>query len=87
MAVLLFVGPGDKVQCFQCGGNLRDWEPEDDPWEEHKRWYANCAYIKNNFPAPRRQFQEPVPQMVSDRKLQVFENNIDELCLPYTSRF
>lgn len=55
-----WIGPGDKVQCFQCGGNLRDWEPEDDPWEEHKRWYSHCPYIKAYFPTARKHHVDPV---------------------------
>lgn len=47
------VGPNDKVRCFQCGGNLRDWEQGDDPWEEHKRWYDYCPYTKTHRPQSR----------------------------------
>uniref|UniRef100_A0A3B3HG46 E3 ubiquitin-protein ligase XIAP n=1 Tax=Oryzias latipes TaxID=8090 RepID=A0A3B3HG46_ORYLA len=28
-------GEGDEVICFRCGGGLKDWDPEDNPWEEH----------------------------------------------------
>lgn len=47
------VGPGDKVRCFQCGGNLRDWEPGDDAWEEHRRWYKDCPHLKTQ-PLPAK---------------------------------
>ena len=36
---------GDHVKCFACNGALRDWEPKDDPWEEHARWFSHCNFI------------------------------------------
>nr|ATZ76820.1 inhibitor of apoptosis 1 [Sinohyriopsis schlegelii] len=41
-----YVGVGDCVRCFFCGGGLRSWEEGDNPWEEHAQWYPNCAYLK-----------------------------------------
>lgn len=41
-----YIGKGDKVKCFSCGGGLRDWEEGDDPWEQHARWYSDCDYLK-----------------------------------------
>lgn len=38
-------GPGDKVRCVYCGGNLRDWEDGDHPFTEHKRWYPTCPFV------------------------------------------
>lgn len=35
----VFLGEGDKVKCFQCGGGLTNWKPSEDPWEEHAKWY------------------------------------------------
>ncbi|KAK3585157.1 hypothetical protein CHS0354_034289 [Potamilus streckersoni] len=45
-AGLYYVGVEDCVRCFYCGGGLRSWEEGDDPWEEHARWYHNCAFLK-----------------------------------------
>ena len=36
----------DHVRCFQCGGGLRNWESSDIPWDEHTRWYSNCAFVR-----------------------------------------
>lgn len=36
---------GDKALCFSCGGGVSNWEDEDDPWEEHARWFNNCPYL------------------------------------------
>ena len=35
----------DHVRCFYCGNGLRNWEDEDNPWEEHAHWYPNCNYV------------------------------------------
>ncbi|KAL5018677.1 hypothetical protein ScPMuIL_004399 [Solemya velum] len=44
-AGFFYVGFGDNVKCFFCGGGLRDWEPQDIPWVEHARWYPRCAFL------------------------------------------
>lgn len=41
-----YTGKGDRVSCFSCGGGLKDWEENDDPWEQHAMWYAACEYLK-----------------------------------------
>ncbi|XP_045175348.2 baculoviral IAP repeat-containing protein 3-like isoform X2 [Mercenaria mercenaria] len=37
-------GIEDQVRCFACDGGLRRWDPEDDPWTEHCRWFPACPY-------------------------------------------
>lgn len=32
-------GTGDRVLCFCCGGGVKSWQPEEDPWEEHAKHY------------------------------------------------
>lgn len=44
-AGFFYTGDGDNMQCFQCGGNLRNWEPHDDPWVEHQLWFPNCPHL------------------------------------------
>ncbi len=39
------VGTNDHVNCFHCGSGLRNWEPEDDPWLEHARWFPQCRFV------------------------------------------
>ncbi|CAN9514772.1 unnamed protein product [Ophioblennius macclurei] len=39
------IGKGDKVSCFRCGGNLKGWQPEEDPWEEHAKHYPGCSFV------------------------------------------
>lgn len=41
-----YTGTGDKVCCFSCGGELKDWEENDDPWEQHATRFGHCEYVK-----------------------------------------
>ena len=27
-------------------GGLRNWQPDDDPWTEHARWFTKCGYVR-----------------------------------------
>ncbi|XP_064600153.1 baculoviral IAP repeat-containing protein 7-like [Liolophura sinensis] len=40
-----YAGYGDNVKCFFCDGGLRNWEPQDDPWTEHGKWFPRCGYV------------------------------------------
>ena len=40
-----YTGKGDQTLCYHCGGGLKDWEPEDDPWEQHAKWFSKCFYL------------------------------------------
>ena len=44
-AGLVYTGVGDAVRCYHCGGGLQDWEPGDNPWWEHARWYSECPHV------------------------------------------
>uniref|UniRef100_T1E229 Putative inhibitor of apotosis protein n=1 Tax=Psorophora albipes TaxID=869069 RepID=T1E229_9DIPT len=45
-AGFFYTGKSDRVKCFSCGGGLKDWEAEDEPWEQHAMWYSKCEYLK-----------------------------------------
>lgn len=45
-AGLYYIGDSDKVKCFYCDGLLYNWEPDDDPFVEHARWFPQCQYIR-----------------------------------------
>lgn len=45
-AGFFYTGKSDRVKCFSCGGGLKDWEAEDEPWEQHAMWYSTCEYLK-----------------------------------------
>ncbi|KAL1492140.1 hypothetical protein ABEB36_012628 [Hypothenemus hampei] len=40
-----YEGLGDQVRCFHCDGGLRHWDPDDDPWTEHARWFSRCSFV------------------------------------------
>ena len=40
-----YLGDRDRVKCFYCNGGLKNWEPTDDPFQEHAKWYPLCEYI------------------------------------------
>lgn len=42
----------DRVKCVFCNGNLKDWENDDDAYDEHRRWYSNCDFINVVQPYP-----------------------------------
>ncbi|XP_025948641.2 baculoviral IAP repeat-containing protein 7 isoform X3 [Dromaius novaehollandiae] len=44
-AGFFFVGPGDEVQCFCCGGILKDWVPGDCPIVEHLKFFPSCKFV------------------------------------------
>ncbi|CAC5373534.1 BIRC7_8 [Mytilus coruscus] len=45
-AGFFYTGKEDRCRCFFCGGGLTSWEPNDDPWIEHARWYPNCHFVR-----------------------------------------
>ncbi|XP_071443990.1 death-associated inhibitor of apoptosis 1-like isoform X2 [Hetaerina americana] len=40
-----YTGNGDQTICFHCGGGLRDWAEDDDPWIEHAKWFSRCPFV------------------------------------------
>lgn len=44
-AGFFYSGKGDRTLCFSCGLGLKDWEKDDEPWEEHAKWSSNCEYL------------------------------------------
>ncbi|NWU40574.1 BIR7B protein, partial [Hylia prasina] len=45
-AGFFYVGPRDEVQCFCCGGVLKDWRPGDCPMIEHLNFFPSCKYLR-----------------------------------------
>ncbi|KAH3733871.1 baculoviral IAP repeat-containing protein 3-like [Dreissena polymorpha] len=44
---MYYTGVDDHCRCFACDGGLRKWEPGDDPWIEHCRWFPACPYARD----------------------------------------
>lgn len=40
-----YLGVGDQTLCFYCGGGLKDWVEEDNPWEQHALWFPKCNFL------------------------------------------
>jgi len=53
----LLTGPEDNVRCYYCDGGLKKWQPTDDPWTEHRRWFSRSAHLqtRQNLPQTRTQ--------------------------------
>ncbi|CAL1545882.1 unnamed protein product [Lymnaea stagnalis] len=44
-AGLIYAGYSDSVRCFYCGGGLRNWSSQDNPWIEHAKYFPLCGFI------------------------------------------
>lgn len=44
-AGFFYTGKNDETICYYCGGGLKDWQEEDDPWQEHARWFPRCPFV------------------------------------------
>nr|XP_020666678.1 E3 ubiquitin-protein ligase XIAP isoform X1 [Pogona vitticeps]XP_020666679.1 E3 ubiquitin-protein ligase XIAP isoform X2 [Pogona vitticeps] len=44
-AGLYYTGIDDEVECFCCGGKLKNWEPCDQAWSEHRRHFPRCFFV------------------------------------------
>lgn len=47
VAGFFFTGRDDLCRCFTCDGGLKNWNPQDDPMEEHAKHFPQCQYIKH----------------------------------------
>lgn len=62
-----YYGVGDQVLCFYCDGGMHKWDPSDNAWTEHAKWFPGCGYLLlkkgSAFVASvqqnHRQYQEP----------------------------
>lgn len=63
----------DNTLCFHCGGGLKNWEVDDDPWIEHARWFQKCGFI-NIQKGP-----EFVQEAISKKSPILSAENVNEL--------
>ena len=45
-AGFFYSGLGDLVKCAYCGVCLHQWQPDDDPISEHKKFNKNCKFVR-----------------------------------------
>ncbi|XP_006013512.1 baculoviral IAP repeat-containing protein 2 [Latimeria chalumnae] len=60
-----YVGPGDKVACFACGGQLNNWEPRDCAMSEHKRHFPTCSFVLNEGLENKRPEDHPLSNIAN----------------------
>lgn len=74
-----YMGTGDNVRCYKCKVQLRNWEPDDTPWAEHKRWSPDCPLVKEHEEHPR------IP--VEDQEQTTETQRVPPLTSPRLERF
>ena len=40
-----YLDDSDQVICFYCGGGLKNWELNNNPWYKHAKWLPLCEYM------------------------------------------
>ena len=43
-AGVYYLDDSDRVIRFYCGAGLKNWEPNDNSWYEHAKWFPLCEY-------------------------------------------
>ena len=43
--MIAMTGLVDECKCFHCDGGLKNWEPTDEPWTEHAKWFPRCEWL------------------------------------------
>ncbi|XP_013365033.1 PREDICTED: baculoviral IAP repeat-containing protein 1 isoform X2 [Chinchilla lanigera] len=46
-AGLFYRGVEDQVQCFSCGGCMKNWQEGDDPLADHTKYFPSCPFLQN----------------------------------------
>nr|XP_026695219.1 zinc finger protein isoform X1 [Ciona intestinalis]XP_026695220.1 zinc finger protein isoform X1 [Ciona intestinalis] len=44
-AGFFYLGERDRVKCWYCNGGLQNWDPDDEPWTEHAKWFPTCEFL------------------------------------------
>uniref|UniRef100_A0A4W6D843 Baculoviral IAP repeat containing 2 n=1 Tax=Lates calcarifer TaxID=8187 RepID=A0A4W6D843_LATCA len=64
-----YLGQGDRVACFSCGGQLSNWEPGDRAVSEHQRHYPNCRFVRGDRADNVSNVSNPAMQQSEERLL------------------
>nr|XP_026693981.1 baculoviral IAP repeat-containing protein 2-like [Ciona intestinalis] len=40
-----YLGDRDRVKCWYCNRGLQNWDPDDEPWTEHAKWFPICQFV------------------------------------------
>ncbi|ESO98975.1 hypothetical protein LOTGIDRAFT_213786 [Lottia gigantea] len=44
-----YIGPGDRVRCAYCNGDLNNWSATDNPLKEHIRLLPLCPFLDGSY--------------------------------------
>ncbi|XP_005378032.2 PREDICTED: baculoviral IAP repeat-containing protein 3 [Chinchilla lanigera] len=69
-----YIGPGDRVACFACGGKLSNWEPKDDAMAEHLRHFPNCPFLENQLQNTSRYAVSNLSMQTHAARFRTFSN-------------
>ncbi|KAL3883077.1 hypothetical protein ACJMK2_029370 [Sinanodonta woodiana] len=58
-----YTGSQDIVRCFACDGGLKNWDPDDEPWIKHARWFSQCPFVQH---VKGQEFIDLVQRMTED---------------------
>ena len=66
-AGLYYLGIADRVRCAFCSGILRNWQSGDEPMAEHRKFFPNCAFVRDPHAAGNVTIEEENanPQLAS----------------------
>ncbi|XP_031548636.1 death-associated inhibitor of apoptosis 2-like [Actinia tenebrosa] len=86
-----YLGNQDNVKCYKCAIMLRNWEPHDTPWEEHKRWSPDCSLVIAHYKGKHAyrpvEDQEQVPTRIPSSTSQAKEQIYPKSAQPQISQF
>ncbi|KXJ23670.1 baculoviral IAP repeat-containing protein 5 [Exaiptasia diaphana] len=72
----------DVARCFVCFKELEGWEPEDDPWQEHKKHSPRCTFLltknKNSEDITIEEFLDIEVKRQENRVNKILQNSIKE---------
>ncbi|KAM6157813.1 baculoviral IAP repeat-containing protein 3-like isoform 2-T2 [Rhynchocyon petersi] len=69
-----YIGPGDRVACFACGGKLSNWELKDDAIVEHLRHFPNCPFLGNQLQETLRYTASNLSMQTQAARFRTFSN-------------
>jgi len=46
LSLSIVTGWDNITTCFNCGGQLEEWVPSDEPWQEHAFCFPFCAFVR-----------------------------------------
>ncbi len=55
---------------------MKNWDPEDDPWEEHARWFGECAHLRL---VKGQEFVEEVMKKAGAEEEDYLEEDLEDL--------